>query len=96
MDRAVFDRMAAIDATHWWFAGRRAIVTALLERRMAAGDLAIDDVPRAAAHFFSLLRGELHQQMVYGVCSHETCEEQREAHVASAVDMFLRAYGTLP
>jgi SAM-dependent methyltransferase len=34
MDRAVFDRMAAIDATHWWFDGRRAIVTALLERHL--------------------------------------------------------------
>lgn len=32
MERAVFDRMQAIDATHWWFAGRRAIVGALLQR----------------------------------------------------------------
>ena len=32
MDRAVFNRMQAIDATHWWFAGRRAIVGALLAR----------------------------------------------------------------
>jgi SAM-dependent methyltransferase len=26
MERAVFDRMAAIDAEHWWFVGRRRIV----------------------------------------------------------------------
>ena len=25
MERAVFERMEAIDATHWWFGGRRAI-----------------------------------------------------------------------
>lgn len=32
MERAVFDRMAAIDSAHWWFAGRRAIVGALIDR----------------------------------------------------------------
>jgi SAM-dependent methyltransferase len=32
MERAVFERMEAIDATHWWFGGRRAIVEALLGR----------------------------------------------------------------
>jgi len=32
MDRAVFDRMAEIDSAHWWFAGRRAIVSALIDR----------------------------------------------------------------
>lgn len=37
MDRAVFDRMQAIDATHWWFAGRRAIVGKLLERYAPKG-----------------------------------------------------------
>ena len=71
--------------------------TALLERRIAVGDLAIDDVPRAAAQFFALLRGELHQRMVFGVCEDgEASREDREMHIASAVDMFLRAYGTRP
>lgn len=37
MERAVFDRMQAIDSHHWWFAGRRAIVTALLRRFAPAG-----------------------------------------------------------
>jgi SAM-dependent methyltransferase len=32
MDRAVYDRMAEIDRDHWWFVGRRRIVTALLAR----------------------------------------------------------------
>ncbi len=33
MDRAVFDRMAEIDAEHWWFAARRDIVARLIERQ---------------------------------------------------------------
>jgi SAM-dependent methyltransferase len=32
MERAIFDRMAAIDAEHWWFAGRRRIVGHAIER----------------------------------------------------------------
>ncbi|MBV9842903.1 MAG: class I SAM-dependent methyltransferase [Sphingomonadaceae bacterium] len=32
MDRAIYDRMAEIDAEHWWFAARRRIVAAMIER----------------------------------------------------------------
>lgn len=32
MDRAVYDRMAEIDRDHWWFVGRRKILTALIAR----------------------------------------------------------------
>jgi len=32
MDRAVYDRMASIDAEHWWFVARRRIVAALIGR----------------------------------------------------------------
>ena len=31
MDRAIYDRMAAIDGEHWWFTARRRIVTAFIE-----------------------------------------------------------------
>ena len=45
MDRAVYDRMAEIDRDHWWFVGRRKILTALLERfRPKAGPLRILEV----------------------------------------------------
>lgn len=37
MDRAVFDRMAAIDAEHWWFAARREIIAGLIERQAGLG-----------------------------------------------------------
>jgi SAM-dependent methyltransferase len=34
MDRAVFDRMAQIDMTHWWFVARRKIIAKLIERKL--------------------------------------------------------------
>ena len=33
MERATYDRMAAIDGEHWWFVARRRIVAALIERQ---------------------------------------------------------------
>jgi SAM-dependent methyltransferase len=45
MERHVYDRMAEIDRDHWWFVGRRKILTALLERwRPKAGPLRILEV----------------------------------------------------
>jgi SAM-dependent methyltransferase len=32
MDRAVFERMAAQEETHWWFAARRTIIRTVIER----------------------------------------------------------------
>ena len=32
MDRAVFDRMAELDRTHWWFTARRRILSAVIRR----------------------------------------------------------------
>lgn len=63
---------------------------ALLERRIAAGELDIQDVPRAAGQFFSLLKGEPHACLVFG--GPGPGEEEIRAHLASAVDLFLRAY----
>src|SRR5690348_6875501 len=40
----------------------------LLRRRVAMGELEIDDVPRASAQFFTLLKGEPHARMVFGCC----------------------------
>jgi SAM-dependent methyltransferase len=45
MERHVYDRMAEIDRDHWWFVGRRRILTALIERfRPRAGPLRILEV----------------------------------------------------
>ena len=34
MERAVFDRMAELDATHWWYVARRDILAALIAREV--------------------------------------------------------------
>ena len=77
----------------FWEAGPMRIQASfaeLLRRRMARGELAIDDVPRAAAQFFSLLKGEPHARLVLG-CGAPDKDEAAD-HVAATVDLFLRAY----
>lgn len=79
----------------FWDAGPRRVqegMAALLQRRVAAGELDIDDVPRAAAQFFTLLKGEPHARMVFGCCP--AGPGDGEAHIIASVDLFLRAYGT--
>ena len=63
-----------------------------LRHRIERGDLFIDDVPRAAAQFFCLLKGELHTQLLCGLCNRPAKGEVRQ-HIAATVDLFLRAYG---
>ncbi|RDZ26191.1 TetR/AcrR family transcriptional regulator [Lysobacter silvisoli] len=65
---------------------------ALLRRRVQAGELAIEDVDRAAGQFFALLEGEPYERLVYG-CG-ETSPEEARAHTTSSVDLFLRAYAS--
>ncbi len=80
----------------FWEAGPQRVqdaFTALLERRIAAGELEIDDPARAASQFFTLLKGEPHAQAVFGYC----CSGRRDtpqAHIASVIELFLRAYAT--
>lgn len=68
---------------------------AMLRRRVETGDLDIDDalVPTAAAQFFVLIKGDLHQRMVFDCDDTGDCARQRRAHLEASVDMFLRAYG---
>ena len=80
-------------ADRLWAAGPRplqASFTAMLERRIRAGELDIPDPPRAASHFFTLLKGEPHSQAVHGLPAGDI--GSLDAHVDSVVDMFLRAY----
>lgn len=77
----------------FWDAGPQRVQDAfaeLLRARIAAGQLAIDDVPRAASQFFALLKGEPHMKLVLGCAA--LSEAEAEAHVRASVDMFLRAY----
>ena len=80
-----------------WDAGPKRIndaFTALLVRRIEAGELNIDDPSRAAGHFFTLLKGELHAQAVLGNCcgANSSQDGSVDAHIESVVDLFLRAY----
>ncbi|MDQ3160088.1 MAG: TetR/AcrR family transcriptional regulator [Pseudomonadota bacterium] len=78
----------------FWKAGPQRVqqaFTALLERRINAGELEIDDPRRASAFFFTLLKGEPHAQAVIGYCCGERAASPGE-HIAAVVDMFLRAY----
>ena len=51
-------------------------------------------MPRAAGQFFALLKGEPHACMVFGGPGPAAAEI--EAHLAAAVDLFLRAYQAPP
>ncbi len=62
-----------------------------LRARVAAGQLQIPDVARAASQFFCLLKGELHARLVCG-CPGNFGEQEVAAHIQATVDLFLRAY----
>ena len=78
----------------FWDAGPKRVqgeFAQLLQRRIETGELEIDDVPRAASQFFTLLKGDPHAQLVMG-CGENACREAARAHLEASVDMFLRAY----
>jgi len=80
----------------FWEAGPKRVQSDfanLLERRVAAGELQISDVPRAASQFFTLLKGEPHARLVFGCCE-ANAGGDTDAHLAATVDLFLRAYAT--
>ena len=78
----------------FWEAGPQRVQTSfaeLLRRRVETGELEIEDCARAASQFFTLLKGEPHAHAVFGFCCSVRVETP-EQHVASVVDLFLRAY----
>lgn len=82
----------------FWEAGPKRVQSdfaSLLQWRVAAGELAIADVPRAASQFFTLLKGEPHAQLVFGCCDPAAVVDI-DAHIDATVDLFLRAYATAP
>ncbi len=80
----------------FWEAGPQRVqadFAGLLAQRIAAGELEIDDVDRAASQFFTLLKGEAHARLVFG-CGDPDVVIDTEAHLAATVELFLRAYAT--
>ena len=63
-----------------------------LEAQVKAGVLAIDDIPLASAQFFDLVQSTLTRPLLFGLDAPPT-EERIDAVVASAVRLFLGAYG---
>ncbi|WP_222565739.1 TetR/AcrR family transcriptional regulator [Lysobacter antarcticus] len=85
--------------TTFWDAGPARIneeLTTLLQRRAASGELRLDPgdetaLSRAASQLLALLKGDAHARLLLGL--EGLAEDDVAVHVASAVDMFLRAYG---
>jgi TetR/AcrR family transcriptional repressor of mexJK operon len=76
-------------------AGRVAAMGDFLRQEVAAGQLAIGDIPRASSQFFALLKGELHARMLCG-CSQPFTERDIDTHIRATVEFFLRAYAVDP
>ncbi len=78
----------------FWEAGPKRLQEAFVEmlrRRIEAGELEIEDPQRAASQFFTLLKGDAHAQAVFGYSCGNTSDTPQQ-HVASVVELFLRAY----
>src|SRR5690606_22979901 len=67
----------------------------LLRHEVDAGQLAIEDIPRAASQFFVLLKGDCHAKLLCGRCE-AASEVDITAHVRATVEFFLRAYASKP
>jgi AcrR family transcriptional regulator len=65
-----------------------------LRRMTAKGLLAIDDPERAARQFSDLCKSGLHGQMLFGYTSEPPSKAEMERNVASAVHVFMKAYGS--
>ena len=79
----------------FWQAGPQrthAAFASFLQARVEAGELQIADVNRAAEQFFALVKGELHGQMMCGLCDRPGRGDV-DSHLDATVDFFLRGYG---
>ena len=65
----------------------------LLQQAVGAGQLDIDDVPRASVQFLTLIKGNLMMRQMFG-CTEcpETYVQEIETTARAGVVMFLRAY----
>lgn len=56
MERIIFDRMAALDQTHWWYVARRAILAGLIARKIKPPkDAQILEIGCGTGHNFPVL-----------------------------------------
>ncbi len=82
----------------FWQAGPQQIKDVFvdfLRSRVARDELRIPDIARAASQFLCLIKGELHMQMLCGMCCGAPAGDV-ERHIEATVDLFLRAYAQAP
>jgi TetR/AcrR family transcriptional repressor of mexJK operon len=87
-------RLSARIGPAFYEAGPRRVLDDMCEflrRAVAAGELEIAEPARAAEHFFAMLKSTALNHMVWQ-CACHVIGDDREAHVASAVDLFWRAF----
>lgn len=80
----------------FWDAGPKRVQCGFQQflcKEVDAGQLEIADVPRAAAQFFVLLKGEFHARLLCG-CAEPISQNDINAHVAATVELFLRGYAS--
>lgn len=80
----------------FWDAGPKRVQAGFqqfLHQEVDASQLDIADVPRAAAQFFALLKGEFHARLLCG-CAEPISDRDIDAHVRATVEFFLRAYAS--
>ncbi|MEO7064126.1 MAG: TetR/AcrR family transcriptional regulator [Dokdonella sp.] len=80
----------------FWDAGPKRVQCGFqqfLHNEVDAGQLEIADVPRAAAQFFALLKGEFHARLLCG-CVEPISQSDIDNHVGATVELFLRGYAT--
>lgn len=78
----------------FWQAGPRQIKDTFgefLRSRVDRGELRVPDIGRAASQFFCLLKGEIHMQMLCGMCC-QLGPVEIDSHINATVDLFLRAH----
>lgn len=81
----------------YWQAGPQQVKDAFgefLRTREARGELQVSEIERAASQFFCLLKGEMHMQMLCGMCCGAPAPSDVASHIDATVELFLRAYGT--
>ncbi|MFZ2754836.1 MAG: TetR/AcrR family transcriptional regulator [Lysobacteraceae bacterium] len=80
----------------FWQAGPQQVKDAFAEflrARVARGELQVTDFTRAASQFFCLIKGEMHMQLLCGMCCGAPVSDT-ECHIEATVDLFLHAYGS--
>ncbi|MBL8262593.1 MAG: TetR/AcrR family transcriptional regulator [Xanthomonadaceae bacterium] len=78
----------------FWQAGPQRVkegFATFLRDEVARGALDIPDIDRAASQFFCLLKGEVHMQLMCGLCCMPPSDDV-DTHIEATVDLFLRAY----